>query len=76
MAGIDRLDPLPRLLRALAQIAGQMGNYNPRSGKYPASYSGLLPFFGGKNLVKELYLYSARFAIIDAVPRIPDGLGA
>lgn len=38
VAGIDRLDPLPRLLRALAQIAGQMCNDNPgRANILPAT---------------------------------------
>jgi len=52
VASIDRLDPLPRLLRALAQIAGQMCNYNQLGGqvgldrkaeaRYPAIGSGRL----------------------------------
>jgi hypothetical protein len=54
VAGIDRLDPLPRLLWALAQIAGQMCNDNPGSSKNPASYSGLFAVSLAKNLVKEL----------------------
>ncbi|MBK6932878.1 MAG: hypothetical protein IPH12_19215 [Saprospirales bacterium] len=33
VAGIDRLDPLSRLLRALAQIAGQMYNYSQLGGQ-------------------------------------------
>ena len=54
VAGIDRLDPLPRLLRALAQIAGQMCNDNPGSHKHPASYSGLFAVSLAKNLVEKL----------------------
>ena len=33
VTGIDRLEPLPRLLRALAQIAGQMCKYNQLGGQ-------------------------------------------
>ena len=54
VAGIDRPDPLPRMLRALAQIAGQMCNDNPGSRKHPASYSGLFAVSLVKNLVEEL----------------------
>ena len=53
VASIDRLDPLPRLLRALAQIAGQMCNDNPGSSKHPASYSGLFAVSLAKNFVEE-----------------------
>lgn len=53
VAGIDRLDPSPRLLRGLAQIAGQMCNDNPGSSKYPASYSGLFAVSLAKNLAEE-----------------------
>ena len=54
VAGIDRLDPLSRLLRALGQIAGQMCNDNRGSRKHPARYSGLFEGSLAKNLVKEL----------------------
>jgi hypothetical protein len=57
-AGIDRLDPLPGLLRALAQIAGQMCNYSQLGGqvgldyetvaRYPAIGSGRLLFVQGR----------------------------
>ena len=33
VAGIDRLDQLPRFLRALAQVSGQMCNYSQLGGK-------------------------------------------
>ena len=61
VANIDRLDPLPRLLRALAQIAGQMCNYNPGSGKHPASHSGLFAVSLAKNLVKERFFIQPAF---------------
>ncbi len=47
LAGVDRLDQLPRLLRALAQVAGQMCNYSQLGGqlgldhKTAARYTGL-----------------------------------
>jgi hypothetical protein len=53
VAGIDRLVPLPRLLWALAQIAGQMCNDNPGSRKHPASYSGLFPVSLAKKFAEE-----------------------
>ncbi len=53
VAGIDRLDPLPRLLRALAQIAGQMCNYSQLGGQVGLDHKTVARYIG---VFEQMYL--------------------
>ncbi len=62
LAGVDRLDSLPRFLRALAQVSGQLCNYSQLGGqllldhKTAARYVGL---FEQMFLLRRIDVYSA-----------------
>lgn len=53
VAGIDRLDQLPRLLRALAQTAGQMCNYSQLGGQVGLDHKTVARYIG---VFEQMYL--------------------
>lgn len=53
VAGIDRLDQLPRFLRALAQIAGQMCNYSQLGGQVGLDHKTVARYIG---VFEQMYL--------------------
>ena len=53
VAGIERLDPLPRFLRALAQLSGQMCNYSQLGGQVGLDHKTAARYVG---VFEQMYL--------------------